>query len=79
MSLSQDIFISLHQVTRHPCALEIPKWGFGGHTLSFWEHEASLGFLNLKHSARKFLLVPLRIRDEGLTFPTSLGPKGIQS
>ena len=28
-----------------------------------------------KHSARKFLLIPLRIRGEGSTFPTSLSPK----
>ena len=28
-----------------------------------------------KHSARKFLLTPLRIRGEGPTFPTPLGPK----
>lgn len=32
-----------------------------GHYL-FWEHKFSLEFLILKHSARKFPLVPLRMR-----------------
>ena len=34
---------------------------------SFLEHEASLGFLILQHFARKFLLIPLKIRGEGPT------------
>ena len=45
------------------CIFPIRGWGY----YPFWEHEASLGFLILKHFARKFLFVALRIKGEGLT------------
>ena len=40
-----------------------------------WVGEGKATIFPEKHSARKFLLTPLRIRGEGSTFPTSLGPK----
>ena len=42
--------------------------------ISWVGEEKAIIFL-VKHSARKFLLTPLRIRGEGPTFPTPLGPK----
>ena len=40
-----------------------------------WVGEGKATIFLGKHSARKFLLAPLRIRGEGPTFPTPLGPK----
>ena len=40
-----------------------------------WVGEGKATIFLGKHSARKFLLAPLRIRGEGSTFPTLLGPK----
>lgn len=54
LPLCQAIFINPYEAARHSCTFDIPEWV--GRPLSFWEH-----------AARKFLLVPLRIRNESLT------------